>query len=339
MNQSGDAPRPDAVLTAFGRTGTAVDMVAVERAWSNRVFRLTTDDGLFAVKQLRNPWEYPHWREWLGESWQFERRAYAAGVSMPGSIPNPQDDGCLAWVETVDGSDVVPVRLHHWVEGTPAPLGPVEPLVARWAGEVLATLHGFAIVPADRDLFPVPNTGIVEEWPDLVAAAHRHGASWASLLGEHSSSVEIIADLARSAALRPETEVMSHGDIDQKNIVLGGGPALCDWDVAAPVVPRQELADVAMSLAGWTNARVAGHVVAGYLDACGGAQLEFAPSDLGPSLMAGLDWLAFNVVRAIGTPPAEPAEVALGDRLVLELLGALPGQVASALRVEDFLMP
>jgi hypothetical protein len=132
---------------------------------------------------------------------------------------------------------------------------------------------------------------------------------------------------------------MSHGDIDQKNIVLGGGPALCDWDVAAPVVPRQELADVALSLAGWTNARVAGHVVAGYLDACGGAQLEFAPSDLGPSLMAGLDWLAFNVVRAIGTPPAEPAEVALGDRLVLELLGALPGQVASALRVEDFLMP
>lgn len=121
-------PRPEAVLAAFGVGGSAVDMVPMDRAWSNRLYR-------------------------------------------------PRDDGCSAWVETSDGSEAVPARLHRWVEGPPAPLEPVDPAVAQWAGRLLATLHGFAIRPRDRSLFPVPNTDTADRWPDLVAAAHRHGAS------------------------------------------------------------------------------------------------------------------------------------------------------------------
>ena len=51
---------------------------------------------------------------------------------------------------------------------------------------------------------------------------------------------------------------MTHGDVDQKNILLtADGPVLCDWDAAAPMIPARELADVAMSLAGWKQQRSA----------------------------------------------------------------------------------
>lgn len=324
------------MLAAFGINAAVQAMVPVARAWSNRVYRLTTDAGSFAVKELRNPWQESRWSEWLVEAWQFEQQAYAAGVSMPTPILR-SDGGCLAWVDTVDGSGEAPVRLHHWIDGYPAPLGPVDPSVARWAGRLLATLHDLAIVPDDRGRFPIPNTDAVDRWPSLVAAARRHGASWAASLADHAASVEMIADLAGAAALRSEAEVMSHGDVDQKNIVLGdAGPALCDWDVAGPVVPRRELADVAMSLAAWSNEDIARQVVTAYRESHD-AELCFVASDLGPSMMSGLDWLAFNVERAIGARPAEPADAVVGDGLVPELLAALPGQLAMALRLPDVL--
>jgi hypothetical protein len=97
---------------------------------------------------------------------------------------------------------------------------------------------------------------------------------------------------------------MTHGDIDQKNLLLtASGPALCDWDLAAPLVPRRELAD------------------------------------LGQSMMIGLDWVAFNVERAIGLRPAATAEVSLARGIVPGLLAAIPVQAAAASRVRDLDAP
>jgi hypothetical protein len=53
--------------------------------------------------------------------------------------------------------------------------------------------------------------------------------------------------------------------------------------------------------------------------------------------MIGLDWIAFNVERAIGVRQASPAEAARGSQLVLELLAELPVHVQRALQVHTFL--
>ena len=83
-------------------------------------------------------------------------------------------------------------------------------------------------------------------------------------------TVAVIADLVRSAGQRPAPEVMSHGDIDQKNLVLtADGPVLCDWDVAMPLVPRRELADVALSMGGWERLGSARKVLRSYRSASG----------------------------------------------------------------------
>jgi hypothetical protein len=97
MGLPDDAPSPRLVARSFGVPGEVIDMAAAPRAWSNRLYQLTTDRAAYAVKQLRNPWREHRWRDWLAAAWQFEQVAWEAGLSMPEPIPNPADGSCLAW--------------------------------------------------------------------------------------------------------------------------------------------------------------------------------------------------------------------------------------------------
>src|SRR5207245_10824907 len=120
---------------------------------------------------------------------------------------------------------------------------------------------------------------------------------------EAAPGVSLIAELGRSVTFVPEQEVLSHGDIDQKNLIASqDGLVLCDWDLVVPVVPRRELADVALSLACWHDVGIAHMLVDSYRDA-GGEVPGFEPPDIGQSLASGLDWIAFNVERPIGLRP------------------------------------
>nr|WP_246211470.1 aminoglycoside phosphotransferase family protein [Phytoactinopolyspora alkaliphila] len=307
-------------------------MTPVAGAWSNRVYRLTTSVGVYAVKHLRNPWNVARWLEWLDAAWTLEARAHLAGIRMPEPVPNPADGGCVAWVESVAGTDPIPVRVHRWMDGSALPPEPVGSEVAAWAGATLATVHGLQVTTSDRTIFPIFNTDTADQWPELVSKARAAHAAWAADLWELRPHAGRIAELAQEAGSTDEPEVMCHGDIDQKNIVLApDGPVLCDWDVAMPLVPRRELADVALSLAGWRHLDVAREVVRAYRCA-GGAAEEIHPADLGPAMSTRLDWLAFNVERAIGTRSAAVDEVALSRRLVPELIRDVPRQLAVALR-------
>jgi Ser/Thr protein kinase RdoA (MazF antagonist) len=336
MQAPDGAPSPAAVLAAFGVRGRPTAMVPVPGAWSNRVYRLTTDRGSYAVKELRNPWREPRWLDWLNAAWQFEQAALAAGIAMPEPVASPAG-GCVAWVIQPGRTEPVPIRMHAWVDGIAPGPGPVTVPTARWAGGTLATLHRLRIRPADRSMFPRPDTATADDWADLVTGARLAGASWADQLQAARPAVAEVARLARTAGHEHRDEVMTHGDIDQKNIVLGAdGPVLCDWDVAAPMVPVRELADVALSLAGWERREIAREVLRAYR-AAGGEVPRFRACDLGQSLMSLADWIAFNVGRAIGTRPAEAAEAALGNQLVPGLLAQLPRQLDLARRADEFL--
>jgi Ser/Thr protein kinase RdoA (MazF antagonist) len=333
-------PVPAAVLAAFGIRGRVLSVTAVGGAWSNQVYRLEATTGTFALKELRNPWQDPGWLKWLAAAWDFEQLAFASGVEMPEPVSNRSDGGPLAWVETADDpAGVVPVRVHRWVDGVPPGPGAVSPEVAGWAGRTLARLHGLAAPPADRAVFPGPevSTQTADDWPELARLAVEAGAPWAGQVLDVLPVVAEVARLAVRASSRPGAEVMSHGDIDQKNLILAAcGPVLCDWDLAMPVVPRREVADVAMSLAGWERRDIALAVVRAYRD-CGGQANDLGPEDLGPSMMIGLDWVEFNISRAIGARPGIAGEVERSDGLVPGLLARIPAELAAAQRAAEML--
>ena len=350
------APDPEAVVRAFGLPGRPAAWTAVGGAWTNRVFRLEAGGRAFAVKEMRNPWRIDRWQDWLTKSWSLERLAIEAGVAAPRPVANPVTGGCLAWVttttrhldrtragtpgRTISGSQTaadVPVRLHHWVHGRALDATVVAPDIASWTGQVLAILHGLAIKPVDLSAFPVLTTANARHWPELTEAARRSGAHRAALMPATAASVSQIGELARSASYRTEEEVMSHGDIDQKNlIVTSSGPVLCDSDLAMPLVPRRELAVVAMSLASWQDIRVAREVVRAYRTH-GGGDTDPVPVDLGWPLMSGIDWAVFNIERVLGQRRCTPAEAALAAQLVPELLAVIRRQLDWALRIADIL--
>src|SRR4051812_33449636 len=88
---------------------------------SNRIYRLDTDQGSFAVKELNlgRGWEFRH-----DDVLRLEQAAFAAGVPMP--EPISADPGVLA---------------HRWVEGDKVPEEPVSRAFAFEIGEILARIH------------------------------------------------------------------------------------------------------------------------------------------------------------------------------------------------------
>ncbi len=331
-------PDPEAVLSAFGLQGPVSAWAPVSGAWSNRVFRLAASGSAYAVKEMRNPWQIERWEEWLAEAWSFELLAIEAGIAAPQPVPAADTGSCLARVRCLgDAAGAVPVRVHHWVDGQQFDSGVVDEETARWAGQVLASLHALGVKPRDRGLFPKLDTASATRWPELTEAARRSGVAWAELMNSAAASVSVMAELARAGGARPDEEVMSHGDIDQKNLIrTPSGPVLCDWDVAVPLVPRRELADVALSMGCWKAFGVACEVLRSYRSS-GGDDTEITPGDLGQPMMIGLDWVTFNVDRALGLRPASQEEVALARSLVPALLAGIQDQVSTALRISDLL--
>jgi Ser/Thr protein kinase RdoA (MazF antagonist) len=326
-------PDAAAVAEAFGLPHP-VALTPVAGAWSNRVFRLDTSAGSYAVKELTNLWSEPRFGERLDEAWRFELEAIAAGAAAPEPVPDPASGGCA--VELARRGDAGPatVRVHRWVEGVAAPPVPVAADVAGWAGRTLALLHGLRCPPADRGVFPVADAGTADRWPQLTEAARRGGAAWAELLARSAAAVATVAALVRDGGHDAAAEVMSHADFSAKNLVLAhGGPILCDWDVASPVIPRRELADAAMSLGAWADHATARDVIRAYRDA-GGSHEPITPPDLGAALASRLDWIALNVEVALGLLPATAERRRVAEDLVQERLRSLPHGVETALGVE-----
>jgi Ser/Thr protein kinase RdoA (MazF antagonist) len=333
-----DLPAPDAraVLAEFGLPGAVTAYAEVSGGWSNRVWRLSTTDGDYAVKELRNAWGEPRWLDWLAEGWRVERAAIDAGIAAPAPVP-ARDGGCLAEVPRADGPGTAPVRVHRWVEAATVPREPVDASLARWVGASLAAIHAMELQPLGPELY-VGRTGLTtaDVWPDLVARSRAAGAAWADALED----AEPLA--RRASALLVETgerTVLAHGDIDQKNLLVGpAGPLLIDWDVVLPVVPGHDLAHAAVTMAAWREPTVAAEVVRGYVETSG-ATTPAAPSDLGPALSSRLGWIRFTVDRALDAHSRDGSWSAPVDGIAdlladlerrLALAESWPGWVGSA---------
>src|SRR5579862_8871552 len=88
---------------------------------SNRMWRLETDQGVFAVKELRldRGWTYRH-----DDVFRLEQAAFAGGIPMPEPISADRE-----------------VLVHRWVDGEKLAEEPVPPSFGFEIGAILARLH------------------------------------------------------------------------------------------------------------------------------------------------------------------------------------------------------
>lgn len=201
-------------------------MIRVHGGFANRVYRLDTDQGSFAVKELNlvdRRWTYR-----VEDVFRFDRAAFAAGIPMP---------------EPISASHHTLV--HRWVEGEKLPEAPVSAEFAFEIGEILARIHALDIpwtqVPVED---PVPR-----DWPELAARAAATGQPWADELASH---VETFLEIARfvDTCERPGPVVLTHRDIQPWNLLTKERrPVVLDWELSGMLDLSGELGSTALSIA------------------------------------------------------------------------------------------
>ncbi|WP_203758620.1 phosphotransferase family protein [Cellulomonas chitinilytica] len=207
--------------------GTPVGpMVRVDGGFAHRTYRLDTDRGSFAVKELNlddrrrtSPVE---------DVLRFERAAFAAGIPMPEPIS--------AGPRTL---------VHRWVVGERVPEAPVSRAFAFEIGEILARLHALDVPWDDMTVEePAPR-----DWPELAERAVATGQPWAGELTDHVETFLAIADLIDTCE-RPGPAVLSHRDIHPWNLLAREGrPVVLDWELSGTLDLSAELGSTALSLA------------------------------------------------------------------------------------------
>jgi aminoglycoside phosphotransferase (APT) family kinase protein len=288
-------------------------MVRVHGGYANRMYRLDTDRGSFAVKELdvldrRVPYR-------AGDVFRFERAAFAAGIPMPEPI-------------AADHRTLV----HRWVDGDRVPEEPVPPAYAFEIGEILARIHALDVawtgVPDEEP--------VARDWRDLAERATATGQPWAGELTSRVGTLLAVADFVGTCE-RPGPVVLTHRDVQPWNLLVRDGrPVVLDWELSGMLDLSGELGSTALSLAkgpGFDDVRPA--VFRAVLDGYAAAGGVLPPP--GPSWFAYLigGWLGhtrWNILRCLaGVEAGAGPGLALshdaardGVRGLPDLFGRLP---------------
>jgi aminoglycoside phosphotransferase (APT) family kinase protein len=306
---------------ALDHLGTPLrPMTRVHGKSSNRLYRLDTDQGSFAVKELNlfdRRWTYP-----ADDVFRFEQAAFAAGVPMPEPIfANPD------------------MLVHRWVEGDNLPEAPVPASFAFEVGKILARVHALDVVWTHVSV----DDPTLRDWPELAEQAAATGQPWADELSSHVETFLAIAHFVETCE-RPGPTVLTHKDIHPWNLLVRDGrPVVLDWEWSGMLELASELGSTALSVAkgrGFDNIEpiIFRSVLDGYV-AEGG---ELPPS--GPNWFVFMfeGWLEFtrrNIVRClVGVEPPTGPDLASSHEEVRNALRGLPDMFGRLPELEDLLV-
>ena len=294
-------------------------MARVHGKSSNRIYRLDTDRGSFAVKELDLDREVTILCD---DVFRLERAAFAAGIPMPEPI-----------------SASAEVLVHRWVDGDEVPEEPVSRSFAFEIGEILARIHALNVTWTDAPVeHPTPR-----DWPELAGRAAATEQPWANDLVGNVDAFLAIADFVDTCE-RPGPVVLTHRDIHPWNLLARGDrPVVLDWEISGPLDAASELGSTSLSLSKGTgfdhiDPTIFRSVLDGYVAAGG----TLPPS--GPGWFAFMigGWLGFtrwNIVRCLaGVEAPTGPDLAQCHEEVRNGLHGLPDMFARLPELERLLV-
>lgn len=268
----------------------------------NRVWRVETDRGVFAMKDTID--------ELLPDqpdaALRIELAAHAAGVPCPRPVLSING----AVFENVGGRWY---RCHEWIDGSAKENEDTTADDARRMGRVVAQLHLLLIDAGPSQTAPFERS----HWLDL--AARSPDALWSVLVRDHVDA--IVAADTLGAIFRYDEVVGSHCDLNAHNVLFTDhGPVLIDWDAAGPTSPAYERASTAVLWAqradGTHDLDVATAFLRSYRDHGG-----LVSQDDVESLRRWLTGLAWWTERNLQIAVAQPTR--RHDELAIHLVRAL----------------
>ena len=281
-------------------------MIRVHGGFGNRMYRLDTDQGSFAVKKMNLVDRRSAYH--VEDVFRFERAAFDAGISMPEPISASQH-----------------TLVHRWVEGERVPEAPVPARYGFEIGETLARLHSLDVAWAHASI----EDPTARDWPELAKAAATTRQPWADELACQVETFLAIAHFVDTCE-RLGPVVLTHKDIQPWNLLAREGrPVVLDWELSGMLDLSSELGSTALSLAkgpGFDDIQpsIFRSVLDGYV-AAGGSLPPLGPSWF-VFLMGG--WLGhtrWNILRCLaGVEASTGPDLALSHQVVRNGVRGLP---------------
>ena len=225
---TGPGPDAAAVARAFDLGVASGPTTFAARGELGRIWRLDTDRGSWAVKQLLSVPEPVD----IAVDVALQQRAIAAGVAAPAPVMTP-DGQPLAIV----GADTV--RVHTWAELLPGPVS----ASAITAAELLGRMHAAA----------APTTDLVDPWfcepvgearlREIATTALARGAWWNGVLQRRFADLVALASVIRELD-QDEPRHLCHCDFNPQNVLVSaaGDGVVVDWENGGPFWLHCELA-------------------------------------------------------------------------------------------------
>ena len=284
------------------------------------MWRLQTQAGCYAIKQLaddmdmNDPATVAQINATEVTASEFSRHGIPALYSLPVDRRH---------LQLLDG---VGYLVYPWTNATACHRNGIEKHHAVVVAGTLARMHRSDItVPELQDVpsFPVTAERVIE----LVQLARQRNVRYSDILEDRLEDILRIVELHAPALRRLETnQVISHGDLDHKNILWdeAGEPLLIDWESARRLNPTYELLLEALDWGGITahfDARPFTTILRAYVDAGGLIAEDMIPAASDAIQGAWVSWLLYNVGRAVGLK--DTRQRAIGSSQVDLVLSAL----------------
>lgn len=270
----------------------------------HRMWRLDTNCGSYAIKQLSSDTDLQE--PTLVDHYNAAERVAEAfsDYGIPAISALRQDDGYL---QVIDRTGYL---VYPWTSAVSLGRDKVSEVHALHVAGVLARMHradlqvsglqevDFDIQPEDMAIF-------------LVRRANEMAVPGAMVLSEHLARfVHLLAAQEAAVPVLEEHRIISHGDLDQKNVLwdASGGPVIIDWESARRLNPTYEILMEALNWSG-IGARFNHTLFDRMMTTYRHARGAFDDDSLEPALDCILgdwaNWLLYNLGRIINLDDAE----------------------------------
>jgi Ser/Thr protein kinase RdoA (MazF antagonist) len=300
--------------------GPSADLPRVLGGLHHRMWRLETHLGSYAVKQLSpdTTLEEPATRDHYNAS---EAIAEAFGRRGIPTVFALNRDG-----EYLQILNDVGYLVHPWRNAAVLPLSKVSQRHALEVAGILARMHAQALeYPGLKEHeFDIPLEDNIRLLVDFAQDFHIELA--VTLRRALPSFLEIANTQAQATLVLEQQLVISHGDLDQKNVLWDAqdNPGLIDWESARRLNPTYEALLQALNWSGIAarfSPDLFGSFMAAYEDAGGSIDPTSITAAYQCVLADWVNWLMYNVGRCLDVEDAEQRSI--GQQQVAFVLATL----------------
>ena len=319
-------------LCAFFQLGEPIyTPQAVQGGMLHRLWRLQTTRGVFAIKQL-NPVIMR--KAGIRDAYRLtERIAEAMSVRGVPAAVALKGEGDGGTVQEIGNATYI---VYDWIEGETLSVQAVEPERTYLIGTILARMHGLSQQDFPELELPDEEAFSEDEWDMLTFQASDRDIPWTQQVRNALPLLIEWSKLATEASkILSRTSVISHRDLDQKNVIWQDvlSPVVIDWEASGLTNPSMDVVGAALY---WSGQNVqppreeSFHaLLEGYVKS-GGVIHDSGIVALHGVIGNWLGWLLFNMHRSLGESVNSEEERQLGMRETTRTLSTLRALATNA---------